>query len=89
MNSIDINHLIDTISFSTKFLAVIILFGSLAKIGLTQYFLLKITQAKKSEIKFCSKTGDKVASYTNYEDNAEKVINIYKNIDNDFDDKAS
>jgi len=59
------------------------------KIFLTQYFLYKITVAKKSEIRF-SKNG-KSASYSNYEDNAEKVINIYKNVDADDDDvfKAS
>ncbi len=62
----------------------------LLKIFCMQYFLYKITVAKKSEIKY-TKEG-KTASYSNYEDQAEKVINIYKNLDgkdDDFFNKAS
>ncbi len=64
--------------------AVLISVIGVLKIFLTQYFLYKITVAKKSEIRF-SREG-KSASYSNYEDNAEKVINIYKNLDNSDDD---
>lgn len=63
--------------------AVLISVVGLLKIFLTQYFLYKITVAKKSEIKLTRE--GKTASYSNYEDNAEKVINIYKNLD-DADD---
>jgi hypothetical protein len=56
----------------------------LLKLYLTQYFLYKITVAKKSEIKFTCE--GKSASYSNYEDQAEKVINIYKNLDDAEDD---
>jgi hypothetical protein len=63
--------------------AVLISVVGLLKIFLTQYFLYKITVAKKSEIKLTRE--GKSASYSNYEDNAEKVINIYKNLD-DADD---
>jgi hypothetical protein len=63
--------------------AVLISIVGLLKIFLTQYFLYKITVAKKSEIKLTRE--GKTASYSNYEDNAEKVINIYKNLD-DADD---
>lgn len=69
--------------------AILVSVVGLLKIFLTQYFLYKITVAKKSEIKFV-KNG-KTASYSNYQDQAEKVINIYKNVDADDDDvfKAS
>lgn len=70
--------------------AILISLVGLIKIFLTQYFLYKITVAKKSEIKFTRE--GKSASYSNYEDNAEKVINIYKNLDNadeDFFNKSS
>ena len=40
--------------------------------------------AKKSEIKLTRE--GKTASYSNYEDNAEKVINIYKNLDDANED---
>jgi len=64
--------------------AVLISVVGLLKIFLTQYFLYKITVAKKSEIKLTRE--GKSASYSNYEDNAEKVINIYKNLDDADDD---
>ncbi len=64
--------------------AVLISIVGLLKIFLTQYFLYKITVAKKSEIKLTRE--GKSASYSNYEDNAEKVINIYKNLDDADDD---
>lgn len=64
--------------------AVLISIVGLLKIFLTQYFLYKITVAKKSEIKFTRE--GKSASYSNFEDNAEKVINIYKNLDDADDD---
>lgn len=69
--------------------AILVSVVGLLKIFLTQYFLYKITVAKKSEIKFV-KNG-KTASYSNYQDQAEKVINIYKNVGADDDDifKAS
>lgn len=70
--------------------AILISLVGLIKLFLTQYFLYKITVAKKSEIKFTRE--GKSASYSNYEDNAEKVINIYKNLDNadeDFFNKSS
>ena len=40
--------------------------------------------AKKSEIRFTK--NEKSASYSNYEDHPEKVINIYKNLDDEEDD---
>lgn len=64
--------------------AILVSVVGVLKIFLTQYFLYKITVAKKSEIKFV-KNG-KTASFSNYEDQAEKVINIYKNIETDEDD---
>lgn len=64
--------------------AVLISVVGLLKIFLTQYFLYKITVAKKSEIKLTRE--GKTASYSNYEDNAEKVINIYKNLEDADDD---
>lgn len=70
--------------------AILISLVGLIKIFLTQYFLYKITVAKKSEIKFTRE--GKSASYSNYEDNAEKVISIYKNLDDadeDFFNKSS
>lgn len=70
--------------------AILVSVVGVLKLFLTQYFLYKITVAKKSEIRF-SKNG-KSASYSNYEDNAEKIINIYRSVDtddDDFSDKAS
>ena len=70
--------------------AILISLVGLIKIFLTQYFLYKITVAKRSEIKFTRE--GKSASYSNYEDQAEKVINIYKNLDtadDDFFNKSS
>lgn len=70
-------------------ISILIAFVGLAKVFMINFFLLKITQAKKSEIKF-SKNG-KTASFSSFEDQPEKVINIYRTIDNDEDDlfKAS
>lgn len=62
----------------------------LAETFLTPYFLYKITVAKKSEIKLTRE--GKTASYSNYEDQAEKLISIYKNIEDageDFFKKSS
>ncbi len=59
--------------------AILVSVVGLLKIFLTQYFLYKITVAKKSEIRFTK--NEKSASYSNYEDQPEKVINIYKNLD--------
>lgn len=69
--------------------AILVSVVGLMKIFLTQYFLYKITVAKKSEIKLTK--NEKTASYSNYEDQPEKVINIYKNLDDDDDifNKAS
>lgn len=69
--------------------AILVSVVGLMKIFLTQYFLYKITVAKKSEIKLTK--NEKTASYSNYEDQPEKVINIYKNLDDDEDifNKAS
>lgn len=69
--------------------AILVSVVGLMKIFLTQYFLYKITVAKKSEIKMTK--NEKTASYSNYEDQPEKVINIYKNLDDNDDifNKAS
>lgn len=70
--------------------AILVSLVGLMKIFLTQYFLYKITVAKKSEIKL-TRNG-KTASYSNYEDQAEKVVNIYKNlesVDEEHFDKSS
>lgn len=64
--------------------AVLVSIVGVLKIFLTQYFLYKITVAKRSEIKFVR--NGKTASFSNYEDQAEKVINIYKNTEADEDD---
>lgn len=69
--------------------SILIAIVGLLKVFMINYFLYKITIVKKSEIRF-TKNG-KSASFSNYEDQAEKVINIYKNVDADEDDifKAS
>lgn len=81
-----VSKLSDVIWHSAVLIAVV----GLLKIFLTQYFLYKITVAKKSEIRL-TRNG-KTASYSNYEDQAEKVVNIYKNlesVDDDFFNKSS
>ncbi len=80
-------ELIEKISEISFRVSLLIAFVGLAKVFMINYFLLKITQAKKSEIKF-SKNG-KTASFSNFEDQPEKVINIYRTIDADEDDLAS
>ncbi|MCB9025457.1 MAG: hypothetical protein H6625_03995 [Bdellovibrionaceae bacterium] len=85
----DYKFVVENLSTVIWHSAILVSVVGVLKIFLTQYFLYKITVAKKSEIRF-SKNG-KTASYSNYEDNAEKVINIYRNVDADDDDvfKAS
>lgn len=85
----DYQYILEKVSDIAFRMSLLIAFVGLAKVFLINYFLYKITMAKKSEIRF-SKNG-KSASYSNYEDNAEKVINIYKSVDADEDDifKAS
>lgn len=85
----DYQYILEKVSDIAFRMSLLIAFVGLAKVFLINYFLYKITMAKKSEIRF-SKNG-KSASYSNYEDNAEKVINIYKSVDADENDifKAS
>lgn len=86
----DYQYILEKISDTAFRVSLVIAFVGLTKVFLINYFLYKITMAKKSEIKF-TKNG-KSASYSNYQDQAEKVINIYKNledVDDDFSDKAS
>lgn len=64
--------------------AILISIVGVLKLFLTQYFLYKITVAKRSEIRFTK--NEKSASYSNYEDQPEKVINIYKNLDDADED---
>ena len=47
---IDYNNLIEQISFSAKFIAITLLISSLLKVFLTNYFILKIEEAKQSKI---------------------------------------
>lgn len=85
----DYQYILEKVSDIAFRVSLLIAFVGLAKVFLINYFLYKITMAKKSEIKFTRE--GKSASYSNYEDNAEKVINIYKNLggDDDFTNKAS
>lgn len=80
----DFKFLVENLSTVIWHSAILVSVVGLLKVFFTQYFLYKITVAKKSEIRF-TKNG-KTASYSNYEDQAEKVINIYKNVDADDDD---
>lgn len=85
----DYQHILEKIGDIAFRVSVLIAIVGLLKVFMINYFLYKITMAKKSEIRF-TKNG-KSASFSNYEDQAEKVINIYKNVDADEDDvfKAS
>ncbi len=85
----DYQYILEKVSDIAFRVSLLIAFVGLTKVFLINYFLYKITMVKKSEIRF-TKNG-KTASYSNYEDHAEKVINIYKNVDDDDDDifKAS
>ena len=86
----DYQYILEKVSDVAFRVSLLIAFVGLAKVFLINYFLYKITMAKKSEIKFTK--NEKSASYSNYEDQAEKVINIYKNLsdaDDDFSNKAS
>ena len=86
----DYKFVVENLSTVIWHSAILVSVVGLLKILLTQYFLYKITVAKKSEIKL-TRNG-KTASYSNYEDNAEKVVSIYKNlenIDDDFFNKSS
>lgn len=86
----DYKFVVENLSTVIWHSAILVSVVGLLKIFLTQYFLYKITVAKKSEIKFTRE--GKSASYSNYEDQPEKVINIYKNLDDvdeDFFKKSS
>jgi cell division protein FtsN len=83
----DYQYILEKVSDVALRVSLLIAFVGLAKVFMINYFLLKITQAKKTEIKF-SKNG-KTASYTNFEDQPEKVIRLYKQLDPDEDDLAS
>jgi hypothetical protein len=80
----DLKFAVENLSTVIFHSAIMISVVGLLKLFLTQYFLYKITVAKKSEIKLTRE--GKTASYSNYEDNAEKVINIYKNLEDAEDD---
>ncbi len=80
----DFKFVVENLSNVIWHSAILVSVVGLLKLFLTQYFLYKITVAKKSEIKFTRE--GKSASYSNYEDQAEKVINIYKNLDDAEDD---
>lgn len=80
----DYQYVLEKVSDIAFRVSLLIAFVGLTKVFLINYFLYKITMAKKSEISF-TKNGKK-ASYTNYEDQAEKVISVYKNLDPDEDD---
>lgn len=80
----DFKFVVENLSTVIWHSAILVSVVGLLKLFLTQYFLYKITVAKKSEIKFTRE--GKSASYSNYEDQAEKVINIYKNLDDAEDD---
>lgn len=80
----DYQFIVDKLSDVIWHSAILVSLVGLMKIFLTQYFLYKITVAKKSEIRI-TRNG-KTASYSNYEDQAEKVVNIYKNLESVDDD---
>jgi hypothetical protein len=80
----DLKFAVENLSTVIFHSAIMISVVGLLKLFLTQYFLYKITVAKKSEIRLTRE--GKTASYSNYEDNAEKVINIYKNLEDTDDD---
>ena len=80
----DLKFAVENLSTAIFHSAIMISVVGLLKLFLTQYFLYKITVAKKSEIRLTRE--GKTASYSNYEDNAEKVINIYKNLEDTDDD---
>lgn len=80
----DLKFVIENLSTVIWHSAILVSVIGLLKLFLTQYFLYKITMAKKSEIRFTK--NEKSASYSNYEDQPEKVINIYKNLDDEEDD---
>ena len=80
----DYQYILEKVSDVALRVSLLIAFVGLAKVFMINYFLYKLTVAKKSEIRF-TKNG-KSASFSNYEDQAEKVINIYKSVDPDDDD---
>ncbi len=84
LNFMDLKFAVENLSTVIFHSAIMISVVGLLKLFLTQYFLYKITVAKKSEIRLTRE--GKTASYSNYEDNAEKVINIYKNLEDTDDD---
>jgi hypothetical protein len=87
--NIDYQFITEKLSTVIWHSALLVSVVGVLKLFLTQYFLYKITLSKKSEIKVF-KDG-KSASFSNYEDVPEKVINIYKNaeeINPDYFDKA-
>ena len=74
---IDYNLLIEQISFSSKFIAITIIVGSLLKIALTNYFVWKIEVAKQSKIVI--KKDNKV--FTSTRSNESETYRIFKSLD--------
>lgn len=75
--NMDYNMLVEQISFSSKFIAVTILFGSLMKILLTNYFLWKIEQTRQSKIVI--KKDEKI--FTSTRANESGSYQIFKAVD--------
>lgn len=74
---IDYNLLIEQISFSSKFIAITIILGSLAKIALTNFFIWKIEVAKQSKI--IIKKDNKI--FTSSRSNESGTYRIFKSLD--------
>lgn len=81
--------IIQKVSETSWHIAIMISIVSLLKLGITQWFLVRLAQVKTSKI--IVRNNEKTASFHKPED-GEKVIQIFKNADDiepDFFDKSS
>ena len=80
--NLDYNALIEQISFSSKFIAITLVVGSLLKIALTNYFLWKIELSRQSRIVI--KKDEKV--FTSTRANESASYQIFKSLNEETPD---
>lgn len=81
--NLDYNALIEQISFSSKFIAITFVLGSLLKITLTNYFLWKIELSRQSKIVI--KKDEKV--FTSTRANESASYQVFKSLNEDISDE--
>lgn len=85
----NLDFIIQKVSDTSWHIAILITVSAMVRLFISQWFLVKLAQAKTSKI--IVRANEKTASFHNPEDGG-KVIQIFKNADNidiDYFDKSS